>query len=76
MTITKETIKRTLKTFIQTFSAYLIVQLPLIDYSQNKETVKSLLLGTFVTAIASALAFVMNLQPKQNTESEVNNSND
>lgn len=66
MKFTKETLKRTIRTFIQALIAYLIVALPAIDYTVDKSALKSALIGLGASALAAGLSAVMNLEkPEQ-----------
>lgn len=66
MKFTKETLKRTIRTFIQALVAYLIVALPAVDFTAEKEVLKSTLLGLGASALAAGLSAVMNLEkPEQ-----------
>lgn len=62
MKITKETVKRAVRTFIQAFIAYIAVHIAVIDFSAGKEVIKSALIGLGVSALAAGLAGVMNLE--------------
>ena len=62
MKITKETVKRAVRTFIQAFIAYVTVHIAVIDFSAGKEVIKSALIGLGVSALAAGLAVVMNLE--------------
>ena len=62
MKFTKETLKRTARTFIQTVIAYIGVNLILVDFTEDKSVIKSALTGLLISAIASGLSAVMNLQ--------------
>lgn len=64
MKFTKETLKRTIRTFIQALVAYLIVALPTVDFTVEKEVLKSTLLGLGASALAAGLSAVMNLEEK------------
>lgn len=62
MTFTKDTLKRALRTFIQAALSYLIVSLAAVDFTKEGEALKSLLLGSAVSALSAGLAAVMNLE--------------
>ena len=62
MGITKETLMRSLRTFIQAALSYLLVSLAAVDFTQEGEAIKSLLLGTAVSALAAGFAAIMNLE--------------
>jgi NADH:ubiquinone oxidoreductase subunit K len=61
---TKQTAKRAVRTFIQSAVAYVAVNITLVDFSSSKSVVKSSLIGLAVSAIASAISAVMNLESK------------
>lgn len=61
MKVTKETLVRALKTFLQAVVAYVLVELKAgVDFS-NKEVVKGFVVGL----IAAGIAGLMNLERKQ-----------
>ena len=62
MGITKETVRRALRTFIQAALSYLLVSLAAVDFAQEGEAVKSLVLGACVSALAAGFAAIMNLE--------------
>ena len=66
--ITKETCKRAGRTFLQTATGYILVNVAVVDFSAGKEVAKSAICGLIVSAIAAGVAAVMNLN--KNTESE------
>lgn len=67
--ITKETAKRTWRTFIQSAIGYIAVNITVVDFSGGSDIIKSALCGLAVSAIAAGIAAVMNRE--KNTESEV-----
>lgn len=66
--ITKNTLKRAGRTFIQTAVSYIAVNLVAIDFATSKEAIKSTLIGLMVSAGAAGISAVMNLE--KNNESE------
>lgn len=62
MKFTKETLKRTLRTFGQAAAGYVVANLVLIDFTSEKQVVKSALTGLLVSALAAGIAAVMNLE--------------
>ena len=62
MRFTKETFKRALRTFCQAAISYLLVSLTTLDFSEDERAIKALLFGAAVSALASGLAAVMNLE--------------
>ena len=65
MKFTKETAKRMLRTFLQTVIAYMGVNLAFVDFSEDKAVIKSALIGLLISAIASGISAVMNLQKRE-----------
>ncbi len=64
--ITRETIKRAARTFIQAIIAYLAVNLAVVDFTAEKQVIKSALIGLAVSALSAGISAVMNLQkPEQ-----------
>lgn len=59
--ITNETLKRAGRTFIQSAAAYVAVNLVAVDFTGEKELVKSALCGLAVSAVAAGISAVMNL---------------
>lgn len=64
MKATKETLKRAVRTFCQTAIGYIAVNVTLIDFGSGKEVIESAIAGLIVSAIASGLSAVMNLEAK------------
>nr|DAR54797.1 MAG TPA: holin [Caudoviricetes sp.] len=64
MKATKETLKRAVRTFCQTAIGYIAVNVTLIDFGSGKEVIESAITGLIVSAIASGLSAVMNLEAK------------
>ena len=62
MKFTKETAKKTIRTFIQAAVGYIAVNLAVIDFTAGKEVVKSALIGLGVAAVAAGIAAIMNLE--------------
>lgn len=61
MKITEKTLKRALRTFVQTAVGYAAVNLMAVDFSASREVLKSALVGLGVSAVSAGLAAVMNL---------------
>lgn len=72
MKFTKETLKRMLRTFLQTAVGYILVNVAFVDLSSGKEAIRATLIGLGVSAAAAGLAAVMNLTKTE--ESEVINN--
>ena len=60
--ITKETVRRSTRTFIQAAIGYISVNLIAVDFSCGKEVAKSAIIGLLVSAISAGVAAVMNLE--------------
>ena len=63
MKFTKETLKRMLRTFLQAAIACIVAGFATIDFSNEKEVIKSAIFGLCGSAIAAGIAAVLNLQP-------------
>jgi len=70
MKFTKETLKRTARTFLQSAVGYIIAHIVLIDFT-DLSLVKSALLGLVVSAGAAGLAAIMNLESEGYNESNL-----
>ena len=68
MKFTKETGKRMLRTFIQTIIGYIAVNLAIVDFTAEKEVIKSALIGLVISALSAGLSAIMNLQSTANIE--------
>lgn len=64
MKFTKETLKRALRTFLQTAIAYIAVNIAVIDFTEKKAA-ESAVIGLIISAVAAGLAAVMNLEKKE-----------
>lgn len=62
MKFTKETAKRMLKTFVQTAAGYIIVNIAGVDFTGDRDVVKTALIGLAISASSAGLAAIMNLQ--------------
>ena len=62
MGFTKETLRRTLRTFFQAFVPALIVGLGEIDYSGDGSYIRGAVISLLIPTFAAALAAVMNLE--------------
>lgn len=62
MKFTKETLKRTIRTFIQAAVAYIIANIAIVDLSSDKQIVKSAVAGLITSAVAAGISAVMNLE--------------
>lgn len=61
MKFTKETLKRTLRTFLQAAIAYIVANITLVDFN-DKSILKSAVVGLITSAIAAGISAVMNLE--------------
>ncbi len=68
MRITTTTLKRALRTFIQSALAYVAVNAALLDYSGDSASVDHALIGLCISALAAGLAAVMNLEKKDSVK--------
>ena len=62
MKFTKETLRRAVRTFIQVAIPMLLANLTALPLTEGKEAVKLALISAAVTAVATGLAAVMNLE--------------
>lgn len=67
---TKETAKRMLKTFVQTAAGYIIVNIAGVDFTGDRDVVKTALIGLALSAASAGLAAIMNLQSPTKAEEE------
>ena len=62
MKITKQTLNRALRTFIQTAIGYVAINIVTIDFSASKQVLKSALIGLGVASVSAGISAVMNLE--------------
>lgn len=62
MKFTKETLYRTIRTFMQAFLAYAVITIPDIDFTAGQEVVKQGLVALGVGGVAAGIAALMNLE--------------
>lgn len=71
MKFTKETLRRAVRTFLQTAFGYLLTNVSAsaigIDYTNGNE-IKTLLIGLAVSAVSAGASAVMNLEIKESEE--------
>ncbi len=60
--ITRATLEKAGRTFLQAFLGYVIVNAAVIDFTDDGEIVKASVVGFLVSAAAAGLAAVMNLE--------------
>ena len=64
MKITKQTLNRALRTFIQTAIGYAAINIVAIDFSASKQVLKSALICLGVAAVSAGVSAVMNLEER------------
>lgn len=64
VTFTKETFRRALRTFLQAFLGYIVVNLAMVDFTTFDEAFKSAIVGLLVGALSAGLSALMNLEHK------------
>ena len=62
MKITKETLRRAGRTFVQAAVSYIAVNIAIIDFNAAEDVLKSALIGLAVSAMSAGIAAVMNLE--------------
>ena len=70
--ITKNTLERAGRTFMQAFLGYIVIHLAVVDFSDDREVLRSSLLCFLVSAVAAGLAAVMNLELPKEAEAAPN----
>lgn len=68
MTITKETLLRAGRTFLQSALAYITVNAVYINLTGNKASDKSAIIGLLVSAVSAGIAAAMNLEKGKNND--------
>ena len=64
----KETIRRALRTFVQTAIGYIVTNIAILsdpETLQNTDILKTTIIGLIISAISAGLAAVMNLPKKE-----------
>lgn len=64
----KETIRRALRTFVQTAIGYIVTNIAILsdpETLQNTDIFKTTIIGLIISAISAGLAAVMNLPKKE-----------
>lgn len=64
MIITKETLLRAGRTFLQSALAYITVNAVYINLTGNKASDKSAIIGLLVSAVSAGIAAAMNLEKR------------
>ena len=70
MKFTKETWRRSLRTFIQAAVAYVAANIFVVDFTAEGEVLTSALVGLAVSALAAGIAAVMNTEKPESTMSD------
>ncbi len=68
MKITENTIKRALRTFVQTAVGYIVINIVAIDFTASKDLLKTALIGLGVSAVSAGVSAVMNLDKRCNDD--------
>lgn len=68
MIITKETLLRAGRTFLQSALAYITVNAVYINLTGNKASDKSAIIGLLVSAVSAGIAAAMNLKKGTNND--------
>lgn len=62
MKITKETLRRAGRTFLQAAIGYIVANIALIDFTATEDVFYSALVGLAVSALSAGVAALMNLE--------------
>lgn len=62
MKFTKETLYRVARTFLQAAVGYIVANIVLIDFTSDRDIVKTAVTGLIVSALAAGVAAIMNLE--------------
>lgn len=65
MKFTKNTAKRALRTFIQAFISFILVNYTMIDVTGDRSAIKQAVIGLLISALAAGISAVMNLEGKE-----------
>ena len=74
MKFTKETWRRSLRTFLQSVFSYIAVNLCIVDFNSESDMLTTALVGLAIAAVASGIAAVMNMErpaPEEDNEDEI-----
>lgn len=71
MKFTKETLKRAVRTFLQTALAYFTTNLAVVTFTDDKATIKSYMLGLVISSVSAGVSALMNLEKQDDDEGEV-----
>lgn len=61
----KESIYRATRTFLQTSIGYLAVNIALVDFTTEKQAMKSVLIGVLISSVSAGIAAVMNVKKEE-----------
>lgn len=75
MKFTQETWRRALRTLIQVAASYVAANILVVDFTAEREVLTSALIGLVVSALATGLAAVMNLE-KSEVKTETDDETD
>ena len=64
-TITKESLRRAFRTFVQTAISYITVNICVIDFTAGNDVVRSAVIGLIVSGVAAGIAAIMNMEQKE-----------
>lgn len=70
MKFTKETLKRTIRTFFETAIPYIVTHLAIIDFTDTNEIIKRSIIGLIVSAGAAGIAAALNLEKSEEIDDE------
>lgn len=62
MKVTKETLRRAVRTFAQTVAGYIAVNIAVVDFTASGEVIKSALIGVLIAGVSAGISAVMNLE--------------
>lgn len=63
--ITKETLRRAFRTFVQTVAGYIAVNIVVVDFTASGEVIKSALVGVLIAGVSAGISAVMNLEKRE-----------
>lgn len=62
MKFTKETLRRTARTFLQAFVGAIVGLLPTVDFTESKDVLKGAIITLIVSGTSAGLSAIMNLE--------------
>lgn len=63
--ITKESLRRAFRTFLQTAISYIAVNICVVDFTAGADVIKSALMGLIVSGVAAGIAALMNMEQQE-----------